>query len=66
MCMCIDETGNQRFTFAVDGFGRSGFLNLSDLLNEAIVVDADRCVSEDLAVGILCDDPVAIFQEQSQ
>ncbi len=64
--MCVDKTGNQRFTFALDGFGGSGFLNLPDLLNDSIVVDADRCVSENLTLGVLCDDPVAIFQEESQ
>ncbi len=64
--MCVDETRNQHLAVAVDGFGRSGFLNLSDFLNDSVVVDADRCVSENFAVGVLCDYPVAIFQKESQ
>ena len=66
MSMRIDEAWYQHLASAVDTLGVPRFLNLSNILNDSIITNAYRGVSENLAVRVLGDNPVTVLQEESQ
>ena len=61
----IDQTWNQHFSPTIDRLASLMPSARAHLLNGSIIVHADKGVSEDVSSGVLGDDPVAIFQEES-
>ena len=64
MSVCVDETGDQHFSFTVDDLilgGRSDSANLFD----SSVSYSDGSVCQDASLRVLGDDPVAILQDET-
>ena len=64
--MRVDEARNQHFTSTIDNLVLSGPLSYARVPNGSTVIDANRGVAVNLSIGVLGDNPVALFQEQSR
>ena len=64
--MRVDQTWNQHFAATIDNLVLSGPLSYAHVPNGSLVINANRGVPENLSISVLCDNPVAFFQEESR
>ncbi len=64
--MRVDQTRNQHFASTIDDLVLSGGLSYAHVPNGSTVINTNRGVPENLSIRVLCDNPVASFQEESR
>src|SRR5207253_1476182 len=65
MRMRVDQTRNQHLTSTINNLVLYGPLSYAHVPNGSTLINANRGVPKNLSIGVLGDNPVAPFQEQS-
>lgn len=64
MSMCVDESGNQDFSFTVNDFIFGSWIDSANLFDSSVIY-SEGGICQDASLRVLGDDPLAILQDKT-